>query len=371
MASLKTPLDYLNAMRTATRRQPARYPYAIYSVLVSRFHHELGPKFHSLFNLVDVPRKQWNDYVENERLRRVLRRINQRAERDMVKDKLAFHDHCVANALPTIPVICAIEGSEGIHPKSPALTETEGTWCERLDASPDRLFVKPIDGTWGRDAFVAERMDGQWHYSGTYSSAAMFHAFLQQRMDSKRGWMVQPVIESHQGLKPIISSRALPTIRANTCLIDGIPRLLFAVLRIPVGDNVTDSFFHGTSGNIIAPIDLDTGRLGKCRGSASRSWPDIVEVSVHPDTGNTIEGFQIPMWEEVLTLLEQGQKSLPTLKSLGWDIAVTDEGPLIVETNATYDIDLIQVAHQRGVRSELEPVFLAAGSPNPDTGVCP
>jgi glutathione synthase/RimK-type ligase-like ATP-grasp enzyme len=78
---------------------------------------------------------------------------------------------------------------------------------------------------------------------------------------------------------------------------------------------------------------------------------------VHPDTGNVIEGFRIPMWAEVVELLERGQRSLPDLRTLGWDIAVTDDGPLIVETNATYDIDIVQVAYQRGVRSDIEEVF--------------
>lgn len=172
---------------------------------------------------------------------------------------------------------------------------------------------------------------------------------------------MQPLVEAHQKLKSISSGSALPTIRANTCFIEGVPRLLFAVLRIPVGDNVTDNFSHGASGNVIAPIDLKTGILGPCRGSASREWPQIVGVSVHPDTGNSIEGFQIPMWDQILEVLEQGQKSLPDLKTLGWDIAVTDSGPLIVETNATYDIDIVQVAYQRGVRSEMEELFGAIG----------
>lgn len=374
MPTLRTPLDYFNAIRVAVRRGSFRYPNAIYSVLASRFYHGLGPRLHSLFNLIDVPRDRWNDYLVDERLRVVLRSINQPAVRDLVNDKLAFHDHCVDHSLPTIPVICAIQEGDGSHPKSFATVETEGEWCDWLDGAPDRVFVKLIDGTWGMDAFIAERKEEQWHYAGNYGSAVDFHAFLRQRLGSNRGWMVQPLIEAHTGLKSIISSRALPTIRANTCFVNGQPRLLFAVLRIPVGDNITDNFAHGTSGNIIAPIDVDTGRLGRCRGSASTRWPDIVDVSVHPDTGNTIEGCHIPMWEEVLTLLERGQESLSNLRTLGWDVAVTDDGPLIVEANATYDVDLIQVAHQRGVKPQLEEVFSAwsgverSGPANPETG---
>lgn len=289
-----------------------------------------------------------------------LRSINQPTAREVANDKLAFYDHCLAHSLPTIPVICAIQG-EGNHPKSSIAVETEKAWCERLNTAPDRLFVKPIDGARGKGSFVAERRKELWHYAGNYGSAAALYAFLIQRMRGKRGWMVQPLVKTHQNLQSVTSFRALPTIRANTCLVDGVSRLLFAVLRIPVGDNVIDNFAHGTTGNLIAPIDIDTGRLIKCRGSANKRWPNMVDVSVHPDTGNVIEGYHIPMWAEIMQLLERAQGSLPNLRTLGWDVAVTDEGPLIVETNATYDIDIIQVAYQRGVRSDIEGVFGPVG----------
>jgi hypothetical protein len=269
MPSLRAVSDYINAVNTAARRRLFRYPYAIYSVLSCRFRYGLGPKFHSLFNLGGLPRERWNDYLENDRLRAVLRLINQPAGREVVNDKLLFHAHCVAHSLPTIPVICAIQGRDSNHPETDVIAMTEREWCDRLDVSPDRLFIKPIDGTWGRGAFVAKRLAQQWKYEENLGSAAMLHASLKRRMDGKRGWMVQPLIEAHQSLRSITSSQALPTIRANTCIVEGEPRLLYAMLRIPVGANVTDNFAHGTTGNIVAPIDIDSGRLGKCRGSAS------------------------------------------------------------------------------------------------------
>ncbi len=355
----KTLLGYLNAVHTAAHGRPTRYPYAVYSVLASRLQHGLGPRYHSLFNLADIPRDQWDDYMADDRLRPVLLSMNQFDARVVTIDKLAFHDHCVAHSLPTIPVICAVN-YDGSFPESLATVETAEQWCDRLEKAPDQLFVKLIDGTWGIDAFVAQRKDNQWHYAGNSGSAVTFFDFLKQREQSvgrKMGWIVQPLIEADESLKAITSPRALPTIRVNTCLVDGQARLLFAALRIPVGDNFTDNFSHGASGNIIAPIDMDTGRLGKASGSLSKRWPNIVDVPVHPDTGVTIEGQSIAMWNDVLDLVERGQKSLPALSTLGWDITVTDNGPLIVETNATYDVDLIQVAHRRGVGPQLKEAF--------------
>lgn len=360
MRSIKTLRDYVNAVRTAAGGKIFRYPQALHSVMLSRLRYGLGPRFHSLYNLIDVPQERWHEYLVDQRLRTVLRSINPTALREVVYDKLAFYDHCVTHSLPTIPILCAVQSREGESPKSVFSVQNESEWCIRLEKAPEKLFVKLIDGTGGVDAFVAIRQGDGWSYGGNQGSASAFYAFLKarkQHVGSNRGWIVQPVIETHQGLRQIASPNALPTIRANTYLINGAPTLLFAALRIPVGANVTDNFGHGSTGNVTAPIDTKTGKLGVCRGSVNRNWPEIVEVLAHPDTGILIKGFQIPMWGEVLDLLEKAQKSLPALRTLGWDIAITDSGPLIVEANATYDIDIIQVAYQKGVRPQIEEVF--------------
>lgn len=357
MASVTTPLDYLNAVRVAAKNQWYRYPGAACSVLLSRFGHGLGPRLHSLFCLSDVKRAQWDDYLVDERLKVVLKSINHPAARELVNDKLAFYEHCVANDLPTIPIVAAIVRVDDKCPPSRATVETEQQWCDRMETAPHQLFIKPIDGTWGIDAFVAEQINGSWHYLHNTGSSGDLYRFLKHHPSTNKGWIVQPLVKAHQALSPISSPHGLPTIRANTCLLNGKAELLFAAIRIPVGDNVTDNFSHGASGNIIAPIDLQTGQLGVCRGSASKRWPQIIRIEKHPDTGNKIEGCDLPMWQQVLTLLQQGQQSLPDLKTLGWDVAITDAGPLIVETNATYDVDLIQVAHQRGVGPQLGQIF--------------
>ena len=52
-------------------------------------------------------------------------------------------------------------------------------------------------------------------------------------------------------------------------------------------------------------------------------------------------------------LFLRAQQSAPALKSAGWDIAVTLDGPLLLEANLTYGTDILQVAYGRGLKSEL------------------
>lgn len=354
MPTLSTPRDYVKSMHVAARGRLSRYPVAIHSVLLSRFGYGIGPRLHSLFGLADVPKERWGDYLLDEKGWAILRRVNPSENREVVNDKFAFYMHCLANALPTIPVLCVIDQAAVGRDEAGVIVCSKEEWVEKLQNINGHLFLKLIDGSRGVDAFSIKKINQQWHYCDHAGTDADLYDFTMQRLASRRGWVVQPLIRAHSEFEKITSSNALCTLRAVTCLVDGATRLLYGVLRIPVGNNVTDNFSHGASGNIIAPIDLTTGELGVCRGSASRGWPNIVEIGVHPDTRNPISGFRIPLWEEVLALLDYGQQSLPALKTLGWDIAVTDNGPIIVEANATYDVDILQVSHQAGLGVVLE-----------------
>ena len=53
----------------------------------------------------------------------------------------------------------------------------------------------------------------------------------------------------------------------------------------------------------------------------------------HPVTGKAFEGFQIPYWEEILKLTEKALRKVDGINYVGWDIAITGKGPIIVEGN--------------------------------------
>lgn len=355
MPSLSTLSDYFKAIHVASGKQLTRYPASAYSVMLSRLRYGIGPKLHSLFGLMDQPQEKWGNYLLDENVRVILRRINPPDCREIVNDKLAFYEHCLQHGLDTIPVIAAVDNKASGEQRSGLLVSSSAEWDMRLQDCNQSLFVKLIDGSWGQDAFAAEPSGQGWRYCKHYGSQQEFYAFAIKRFEGKRGWIVQPKINSHPELQQISSPGVLSTIRAVTCIVDGTPKLFFAAIRIPVGDNVTDNFSHGSQGNVTAPVDPITGEIGACRGSANKTWPEIVDVVSHPDTGNRIQGSQVPFWGAVLDLLDRGQRSLPFLKTLGWDIAITETGPVIVEANATYDVDVLHVSHQRGIGDVFDP----------------
>lgn len=354
MANLIDSLtDYRLAIATARREHKLSMPRAIRSVLTAKLRYGIGPRFHSLFELATHPESAWPDFLLDEPLKVVLRRMNPEQHREVVNDKLLFMNHCMAHGIATIPLVCAVDR----HPRTacpPALlAKDQSDWCRLIDAGPNEQFVKLINGSWGLDAFLIERRGGQWHYCGQSGDSAALYAFAMERLGQRRGWIVQPRIRPHPALQAIMSPHGLGTFRVVSVLDNDTPRILYAVLRIPVGMNRADNFVHGSSGNLIAAVDLAAGQLSRARASKSPSWPVMIDVDLHPETGGTITGMTIPQWSELKELVIQSHSTLPDLVTLGWDIALTDDGPLVVETNPTYDIDIIQTALKQGVGREM------------------
>lgn len=350
-------MNYWNATRTAERLGRISGIRAVSSVLLARLRYNLGPEFHSIFELWNKPVLSWPDFVGSHEVNEAHKAFSLPEDRFLTKDKLAFAGHCVRYGLPTVPTLLVMDRKPGPGQSEFANGLALNVWQTQLASAPERIFIKQIDGGHGLGAFSATREGDEWRYRGQRGDAAALHAYCLDQMLGRRGWLVQTEIRPHPAIAKQLSPRALCTARLVTFMTAQGPRLLFSVLRIPVGDNETDNWSLGMTGNLVAPIDPDTGALGTGRSSRSSRWPELYGTRTHPDTGLAIEGFVLPHWAEAKQLALDAQGTLPQVPTTGWDIAITDQGPLIVETNWGYGVELIQVALQRGIRADLAPTF--------------
>jgi hypothetical protein len=121
--------------------------------------------------------------------------------------------------------------------------------------------------------------------------------------------------------------------------LHGAPTLLFAIMRMPVGDAVADNF---SAGGIAAPIDVGSGRLGT--GIRKDARVMVAQVHRHPTTGTPIAGHAVPGWTDGAALVCRAHAAAPrSTPIVGWDLAFTDRGPVLVEGNNVPGINLIQM----------------------------
>jgi len=92
-------------------------------------------------------------------------------------------------------------------------------------------------------------------------------------------------------------------------------------------------------------------------------------VSIHPDTGAEIAGFQVPYWSRIIAMSANCYEAVG-LGYLGVDIVLDrDFGPLILELNARPGLN-IQIANRKGLQTRLKAVDeRAAPHANPEQRV--
>ena len=84
-----------------------------------------------------------------------------------------------------------------------------------------------------------------------------------------------------------------------------------------------------------------------------------VIYETHPMTGIQLEGFQVPMFFEACELAKKASKVVPQVRYVGWDIAITPDGPALVEGNNYCAHDFWQLPAQTPEKTGILPVFEA------------
>ncbi len=152
--------------------------------------------------------------------------------------------------------------------------------------------------------------------------------------------LVQERVQNHPAMADL-SNGALATVRIVTLLDErGDFEPTHAVLRMAVGSNITVDNFH--AGGIAAAVDLTTGILGPASDMGVR--PQRGWYVNHPDTGGRIDGRALPCWTETLALVQRAHAAFGDRLLIGWDVALTPHGPLLMEGNAAPDVDILQRA---------------------------
>ncbi len=123
----------------------------------------------------------------------------------------------------------------------------------------------------------------------------------------------------------------------------------FSVLRCGHDGSFVD---NGAAGGILVGINRETGVL-----ETDGYDEDNHLYLQHPNTKITFRGQQLPEWENLLKICKEVASQLPDTKYIGFDLAHTKNGWVIVEMNESADFGITQIAYHRGMKKELEAIM--------------
>lgn len=263
-----------------------------------------------------------------------------------LEDKRDFYRTCVMHGLP-VPATVA-EFVEGVGRAWPS-------GGERVNLPPRDLFSKPADSLEGKGA-------ARWiwqethHYRGDDGQMLTEQDLLAHLEACSRSgpYILQERSTNHPAIAAL-GPNALCTARIVTCLgIDGSPEHVVSIFRMPAAtlDAAADNF---AAGGFASPIDHVTGTLGNAvrkdlRGAA-------VDCLEYPGSKQPFINFRLPYWNAALELCLQAHRIFSEFPSVGWDVAITPGGPVLVEGNHDWDVVLAQ---QPGCRALGRTNFVAS-----------
>lgn len=276
------------------------------------------------------------DYIPPLLLRRFIGSINPEEARLNVFDKARFAEIMRARKLSALPTLAIINRNRAIQDHAGRPLSYEG-FVKYLGKQGSRtFFIKPTFGVTGTGVCRAEIGDqcALALNGSTVDENEVFEILFRQReYDS---YLVQSYVRQHRVLNDM-NPMSVNTVRIDSYVTQGELISNGAVLRIGSGKTYTDNW---STGGYITPIDLATGQLGDTGKTKISYGRELVDR--HPITGVRFGSVKLPHWAEVKAVVKAGADALRPLSYLGWDIAIAEDGPVIIEANHPSDVYLLQ-----------------------------
>jgi Sugar-transfer associated ATP-grasp len=158
------------------------------------------------------------------------------------------------------------------------------------------------------------------------------------------GFLLVEALRPHGDIAAVAGD-SISGVRIHVLRLRNGPTMFRPVWKIARRGRVVDNFQHGRSGNLLASIDVSTGRVE--RVVSGRGHRQLWNV-LHPDTGRQLTGFQLPHWQALREMLREAPELFPGFLCQAWDVAICPTGPVLLEVNWFGDVDLSQHSYGRG-----------------------
>ena len=185
----------------------------------------------------------------------------------------------------------------------------------------DTFFVKPISLSGGNGISKVE--------SARIDAGKYFDLITK----NNEAYIIEEAIIQHPEMSRI-NPNSVNTLRIVTLLKDGVPKYLYTCMRAGQGSAVVD---NAGSGGVYTFVDSD----GICRFPFYDEKKGLT-MEEHPTTRLTIKGFKIPFFKEAVDYVLKAALVEPELGYIGWDVAITEKGPTLVEGNLIPGFDMAQ-----------------------------
>lgn len=253
------------------------------------------------------------------------------------QDKFYFYLFLSRLGIPTPKVFCFIKNKQMLFVDEQFNIDSSLSIRDQLRQLFSRdleAFAKPSDGMLGQGAFKLKIKDSIIEIDDVKHD-------MEDLIDSVLSvdYLIQELIIQDEKMNALCPT-SVNTIRLQTVMDkDGNVIPFGPGVRIGRVGNFVDNW---AKGGVFVGIDTEMGKMKEMGILKPKYGTKVFE---HPDTHVVFKDYPVPYYKEAENMAVKLHKMMYRSHSIGWDIAITHKGPVIIEGNDRWEISLIQAVH--------------------------
>jgi hypothetical protein len=300
----------------------ARVPGALWVAL----RHNILPIEYYMYQLWQPDRRtNIDNYVYANESPRLFKLLNRQSQVDPILDKLAFYELCKTHGIPSPEVLA-------VFPPTGQLVDFPSGQPPQHD-----LFVKARAGTGGQGAerFRWDRVLFQSNRGRRLSSEDLGGYLANRAHTENLTLLVQPALSNHpdirSGLNETLATARVVTGRS----VYGEVTPIFGYISWGLANKLT------SHSNWVTLIDMTNGRLKPAPPQDSPGMSIDQSIYEYRRFGWS-DACILPNWSAALRHIKAAHNACFNFVFIGWDVAFTPHGPMVLEGNANWSPDTYQ-----------------------------
>jgi len=311
-------------------------------------------------NLYDARNLSWaslREFIGERKEEAINKQLNDPEWRVFSTDKIVFYAFLKGLGLPFPPLYAIYHPRGRFVGDVRSLTDRNALADHLRRGMTYPFFSKPSHGGYGTGAASVEAYNAMSDTLALANGQQIAVDEYTRRLDTGQlyGYLFQQPIKPHPTAHELCKGK-IASLRLNMLTDTQGPRVFRAFWCIPVGNSMVSNFGTGSSGTLLCALNVQTGVIQR---AIHGPWYERKEITVHPGSGHALNGFRLPDWEEAVKIATAAARAVPRLLSTHWDLALTPDGPVLLEVNFQNVFRGPQIAFGKGsLDSELRE-FLA------------
>ena len=293
-------------------------------------------EFYFIYGFDIKKSRKYNNYISYNKFKRIRDERNKKSlfdQRVLLRDKFIFNQYVSSLNFPVPRTIGFIKNGivdwlldDKSFPINNIMKEIK---------TPIQSFCKDIYGENGISVYKFDLLENNILIDNKFVESKDLLKYF------KGNFFIQEAIKQHPDIDKFYNL-STNTLRLYTIKEGNKFKLFYGIMRFGLNGNLVDNW---ATGGVIVKVDIKTGML-KEHGYMKPQYGGIVDE--HISSKIKFKDFHVPFFDETVELVEKLHKYFNNIHSIGWDVAITPNGPVLIEGNDNWEITVMQILDNKG-----------------------